>query len=306
MGKYKRILITGGAGFIGSCIVNKLVGQGHELIVVDDLSIGKKSLIKNPSKVIFYRFDISDPKKLENAFGQKVDLVIHLAAKHYIPYCDSHEEETVKINVLGTLNLIQLMERFKMNRIIFASSAAVYKSSAEPHREIDSLEPAGIYGTSKVLAEDMVKRLCPIFHIDYTILRLFNVYGPDDLVPHLIPEMIKQAKRGQAIEIGNLGSKRDYVWVQDVAEAFIKVMNNNNSRNNIYNVGTGRSRSVEEVFNVIKQSSGRNLVVKSIGSRKRKSDTLNLQADINKIKKEVGWSPAVDFADGVRYYWVSS
>ena len=142
----------------------------------------------------------------------KPDIVIHLAAVHFIPYCNEHPLQTLKINVLGTRYLLESCKEYPPEVFFFASTAAVYPIRDEPNREDSEVGPSGIYGTSKLIGEDLVR----LFHLETgvraLICRFFNMYGPNETNPHLIPEIINQIKtHGTTLKLGNLEAKRDFI-----------------------------------------------------------------------------------------------
>ncbi len=289
----KKVLVTGGAGFVGSQLVEKLLAKNYSVVVVDNLSVGRISTIPKHKKCTFYEASISNYKLLEEVFQKegKIDAVIHLAAIHYIPYCNDHLIETIETNVSGTINVLMLMQAYSIHRILFASSAAVYAPNSTALNEESLVGPVDIYGHSKVMGEQVITNLCKLFAIDYTILRLFNVCGKNDLVPHLIPSILDQAKVSSSIKLGNLTTKRDFVRKEDVAEAFIASLESDEALNEVFNVGTGISISVGEVVELIKSNIDHDLQVESVAQKQRKVDVNILNADSSKLKKMVGWQP---------------
>ncbi|MDP3093310.1 MAG: NAD-dependent epimerase/dehydratase family protein [bacterium] len=301
--KQSNILVTGGCGFIGSFLVNSLIKLGYKVIVIDDLSSERKPFINNEVK--FYKVDIYKSNLLEDVFKkEKIDTIIHLAAKHYMPYCQAHKKETIETNVIGTLNILVLMKKYGIKRLIFSSSASVYYPSNKPHKETDKVGSLDIYGASKILGEKIIGTLSPIFGIDYTALRLFNVYGPNDTTSHLIPEIIKQMKADKEVKLGNLKSRRDYIWVEDVVRAIVISLTKTNCKNQIFNVGTGKAWSVEQVFGILNNISGKRFELKSVKLRQRILDSSIIRADIKKINELTKWRPRVALRTGLCYCYI--
>jgi len=214
--KGKRVLVTGGAGFIGSHLSKYLINEGTEVLVVDNLFVGREEFV--PDSAVFKRVDIcsGEIKNVIREFDS--DIVIHLAAIHYIPYCNAYPEETFEVNVMGTRNLLEAVDSY--TDFLFASSAAVYPPLDKPLTE-DLYGPIDIYGKTKLIGEDVVRLMCK----KAIIARIFNVYGPNDLNPHLIPEIIRQVKDGKRkVRLGNLTPRRDYIHVDDVCRAIIALL----------------------------------------------------------------------------------
>jgi len=294
----KTILITGGAGFIGNEIVQQLVDTTNNIIIVDNMSVGKPELLPKKNNIQLKKIDILNKGKLSAVFkNNNIDVVIHLAAIHFIPYCNRHKKETIRVNVVGTINILELMNEYKCGRIVHASSAAVYGPSNKPHREAEGLLPLGVYGKSKYLGEQVIKTISSDFCIDYILLRLFNVFGPKDLNAHLIPSIISQLDKS-SISIGNTTSRRDYVWVGDVARAFIMAADSETTKE-VINIGTGKSVSVKGVVRQIVKASKKDIPINVSNNRKRKVDMPELKANIISAKKILGWRPEVSFEKGV-------
>ena len=287
--KGKKILVTGGAGFIGSHLCNHLLREGAEVLAVDNLFVGREELV--PEGAEFKRVDICSPKIRDVIAEFYPDIVVHLAAIHYIPYCNAHPEETFEVNVMGIRNVV---EAAGDRLFLFASSAAVYPVSDEPLKEDVRPGPMDIYGKTKLVGEDIVK----LMNKDAIIARIFNVYGPNDTNPHVIPEIISRVKSGKRkIELGNLTPKRDYIDVDDVCRALIALLKN--GEGGVYNVGTGREHSVKKVVKIVSEILGEEIESKQDKSRMRKVDREHLLADISKLRG-IGWKPKVRFEDGLR------
>lgn len=295
----KKVFIVGGLGFIGSEISNRLCQQGDEVVIFDNESVGSVSRLSECARKNAHIItgDIRDDMLVQKSLATtEPDVIIHLAALHYIPYCTAHPEETIDVNMKGTSNIIQALKQLpKIPRFIMASSAAVYGSpQIVPQNEHTDLQPVDIYGESKLACEKYIHSQL----VDYIILRLFNTFGPNDPHAHLIPAILSQLHEGE-IKLGNASSLRDYVHVSDVAEAFIKATKSQNHQK-IYNVGTGNSYSVDEVCHLIdKYAQKAPLFVFNTTSKLRPKDPGTLRADYTKIHDELGWQPRVSFEKGI-------
>jgi len=296
-------LVTGGAGFIGSQLVRKLIEKGENVVVIDNLSFGnKKFLPKNYEKANFYLTDIRNKDKLRNIMKFiKPKIVIHLAAIHFIPYCNEHPLETIEVNVIGTRNLLHCCELIKPDTVFFASSAAVYAPRNIINSEDSEIGPIDIYGITKLLGEELTE----LFHrrtgIRTIIGRFFNVYGPNETNPHLIPEIVQQLKNGKrVIELGNLEPKRDFIYSSDVVEAIIMLLEKLESDFGVFNIGSGKEYSVREVVKLFEDVLGEKILIKQRYDRIRKQERLHLLADITKINRMIGWSPRITFINGLK------
>lgn len=283
-----RIVVTGGAGFIGSNLIKKLIHRNNEVLAIDNLFVGKEKSI--PEGCLFEKVDIrsNEIKKILNMF--EPDVIIHLAALHYIPYCNNNPEETFNVNVMGTKNLL---DSYNPESFVFASSAAVYPISNFPLKE-EAFGPIDIYGKTKLIGEDLVKLYCN----NHIIGRFFNVYGNNDIIPHLIPDLIKQIKKGRReVTLGNLISKRDYIHVDDVTNAVFGLLNN--LRYGTYNIGTGIEYSAIEIVEIISELIGDKISIVQDNERLRRVDRENLIADITKIKSFINWQPKIKLKEGL-------
>lgn len=297
-----KILLTGGAGFVGSNLLNLLIKSKYEVLVIDNLSTGKSENIpQNIDEVNFLNADITDKKSIERSITDYApEAVIHLAAIHFIPYCNEYPEETFKTNVIGTRNLLDICKSVRPDIFIFASSAAVYGISDSPVKENDPLDPMDIYGFTKLVGED----LCRLFHYETNIAtimcRIFNVYGPGETNPHVIPEIIEQfINDNKSLEIGNITPKRDFIHVFDLVNAIVSLMTSFKSGVDVFNLGSGIEYSVGEIIDFCKEITHKNPEVKSTESRSRKSDRMHLLSDISKIKKSTDWRPLMSMIEGL-------
>ena len=299
--KDNKILVTGGAGFIGSCLVKNLLLKRFKVLVYDNFFTGKfENLPKsNESYLTIVEGDIIDQEKLSDSLEKfQPSLVFHLAGLHYIPYCNKHPLETLRVNVEGTQSILEVCKRLEIEKIIFTSSAAIYRAVDYALQEKEYISPIDSYGFSKFFAEKLIE----LFHTSTAtpciIARLFNVYGPNETNPHVIPHIIDQLKSKHTLELGNLNPKRDYIYVGDVASALITLAQFDTDFD-IFNIGNGKEYSVQDIINVCGKILVRNLRVVSKERLCRKIDRLHLLSDISKIKSATGWSPKFDLETGL-------
>lgn len=293
------VLVTGGAGFIGSHVTRALLEEGADVTVFDNLSVGERELAPDDAELVVgdVRTDDIDAVLTDIA----PNAIVHLAAIHYIPYCNDNPEETFEVNVMGTRNLLDAARECEtLDGVVFASSAAVYPPRSEPNAEDSELGPMDIYGRTKLVGEDLTKLFYEETGVASVAARLFNVYGPNETNMHLVPAVLEQvAEEEDAIQLGNLTPCRDFVHVGDVARAVAMLLAEHDSGYEAYNVGTGVELSVSDVAERIIDASGKDLAIKQEEARVRESDRPNLQADVEKIREQIGWASTVEFADGI-------
>jgi len=302
----KQIIVTGGLGFVGQHLTQALIKHDYLPIVVDKLpsSSVKKVINRYNLKVnkdfIFLKGDIRNTKWLEKKLKKyRPSAVIHLAAIHFIPYCDEHRVETIQVNVQGTQVLLELCKKMGIQKFIFASTAAVYKPSARPHSETDIVAPVDIYGASKKMAEDLILLYAKTLKLSPVILRLFNIYGPGDRNPHFIPLMVKQIRKSKTIFHGNLQSIRDYVYVDDVVSAIMLVLQKDKLKNTIYNLGTGIGYSGTQVIKTLCKILKRNVKHEISKKQLRSVDRKKLLANTEALSGELQWSPKYHLHKGL-------
>ncbi|RME51912.1 MAG: SDR family oxidoreductase, partial [Deltaproteobacteria bacterium] len=243
----KRILVTGGAGFIGSTLTRFLHEAGHAVAILDNFSFGRRALV--PSGVEIHEADLRDRRGIARVIGEVgAEEVYHLAAIHFIPYCNAHPEEAAAVNIQGTRNLLEALREQRPKTLFFASTAAVYPISDVAHHENDPADPMDIYGITKLIGEDLVR----LFHLDTgvrTIVgRFFNAYGPNETNDHVIPEIVAQLRAGKrTLDLGNIDPKRDFIHTRDLCRAVIGLVERFDGRFGILNIGTGEEISVREV-----------------------------------------------------------
>ena len=297
-----KTLITGGAGFIGSAVVPSLSKEGHEIFVLDNLSFGNRDFIDVPDSH-FFLDDIRDAKKVERIVKQiNPQIVVHLAAIHFIPYCNQHPFEAADTNIRGTMNILNACKKLPdLHKLFFASTAAVYPISDEAVHEEHELLPLDIYGLSKLTGEHLCHDFWLETNIDTVVCRFFNAFGPNETNPHLIPEIEKQLRQGlRTINLGNLTPKRDFIHTFDMASAVRKVLKLENSGYEIFNLGRGIEYSVVEIVEAFERQLNEKVSIKVDPSRVRKVERQHLLADVTKLKKKTGWKPEWNIDEGVK------
>jgi len=303
----KRILVTGGNGFVGRTVARMLCDE-HAVCVVDNLR--SEALRFGPAeleRIAFAQVDIRD----EPAVGRLMmefapDTIIHLAAIHYIPECEQFPGLAIQTNVQGTVNLLAHAPRGA--RFVFASSGAVYHPDDKPHVESTAkLAPTDIYGYTKLHGEHYVRHFALMRDLSAVVVRLFNVAGPGETNPHLLPEIVAQLKAGRTtLRLGNMSPKRDYIHVRDAARGFIAVaLKDGISAGNTLtvNLGTSQTYSVAEIVTKLQRLVTVEFTTEQEASRLRKVDRPHLAADISEIRNRFGWTPQATIDDALADLW---
>jgi UDP-glucose 4-epimerase len=288
-----KALVTGGLGFIGSHVVDELMDRGHSVMVLDNFSTGRDHWIGSHSRPDIRNLDIKDRPLVRRAFQEwKPEIVFHLAAHHYIPFCDQHPAEAYDLNLTGTLNILTESVSTGVGRFFFASTADVYAPSPKPHRENDAVGPFTIYGHTKLLGELLCRGALEWnWKADLLIGRLFNAVGKRETNPHLVPETVKQiAKGASVVRLGNLFPTRDFVDVVTQSQAIVDAACCI-SGFEICNIGSGVPVTVQHMVDVIVRAAGRPVTVASDPLKQRASERNNLCADTNRLRTIIGYAP---------------
>jgi UDP-glucose 4-epimerase len=297
-----KILVTGGAGFIGSHLTDQLIEAGNEVVVIDNLSTGQENNL-NPS-ARFYKLDIRDPKISDVFKDERPEMVFHYAAQIDIRKSTEDPIKSADINILGTLNILENCKKFGTKKIIFASSGGAIYGDAEiiPTPENYLPFPVSPYGIEKLIAEHYLDFYKRSYGLDYLILRYANVYGPrqnpkgeagvvaifaDKLLNNQIP-----------VINGNGAQTRDYVFVNDVVDAAMLALKTVKSRKPIFNIGTGIETSVNNLYKIMTKTVGKNISA-NYGSAKTGEQARSC-LDSSKIRKELNWQPKYKIGEGIK------
>ena len=295
-----RILVTGGAGFIGSNVVDALVKDGHEVTVLDNLSTGKEENI-NP-EVKFYNIDLLDIESLEFVFREfKPDVVNHHAAQIDVRKSVEDPAFDAETNIIGSINLFELSINFEVKRIIFSSTGgALYgEPEALPASEDTPIEPLSAYGVAKYCVENYLNYFKRLYGIERVILRYANVYGPrqDPLGEAGVVAIFtgKILKGEKPVIYGDGAQTRDYIYVEDVVEANVLALN---GKEGVYNIGTGKETSINELLEIFSKVLGRE--IKPEYAPPRKGEIRRISLDGEKAKKELSFVPKYSLEEGLK------
>jgi UDP-glucose 4-epimerase len=298
-----RVLVTGGAGFIGSHLVDSLLDSGADVLVVDDYRMGRREhlgSVGTAGRLTVIEGDIRSAEDLRPVADFAPDTVFHMAALHFIPYCNAHPQEALDVNVLGLDTVIRAVRSAPLTTFVFPSSGAIYGFSDEPWSETAPARPDEIYGISKWMDEQVMSR----FHADRpqlrtVVARLFNTYGPRETNPHVLPEVMKALRAGTTtIELGNLWPQRDLIFVTDTAAALVAAARGDSGLE-VFNVGTGTGTTIQDVMETIGEITGRPVEIRQVPERMRDDDG-HLIADPQKLIQATGWKPQYDLEAGLR------
>lgn len=295
-----KILVTGGAGFIGSHLVDRLVQEGQEVAVVDNLSSGKRKNLNRAAE--FYKTDIQS-SRLEQVFRkERPSVVVHLAAQINVRRSVDDPIFDAQVNIIGMLNLLEQAVKHGTRKVIFASSGgAVYgEQSMFPASESHPTQPLSPYGITKLTGEHYLSYYRYLSGIQYVILRFANVYGPrqdPEGEAGVVSIFAKKMLSGeQPIINGNGRQTRDFIYVEDVVEANLAVMGQ--EIEGTYNVGTGQETTINDLFETLAALTGCGF--KGVHGPAKKGEQARSVVDISKIRQEIGWETRVSLQDGLK------
>jgi len=292
--KGKKAVVTGGAGFIGSHIVDALIDGGYEVVVIDDLSAGKKENVN--AKATLQVQDMCDQKAIEPLFNG-ADIVFHLAARPRVQYSIKHPDETNRINIGGTVSVLMSAQHAGVRRVVYSASSSAYGNQKElPLRETMTPDPLSPYGLQKYVGELYMKLFSDVYGIETVSLRYFNVYGPrldpDGQYALVIGKFLKQKKEGTPLTIWGDGSNtRDYTHVSDIVRGnMLAATGAKVGKGEVINLGAGRQVTVNELAEII----GGEVV-----HEEPRTEPKHTLADTARANELLGWKPSVKIEDGI-------
>jgi nucleoside-diphosphate-sugar epimerase len=302
-----RYVVTGGAGFIGSNIVDELVRRGHSVVVLDDLSAGKEdNLAASRAKITFVRGSIGDLEAVQKAC-QEADYVIHLAARTSVPRSVKDPLETNRINVDGTLNVLVAARDCKVKRVVFAASSSAYGETPTLPK-IESMPPSPIspYGVSKLVGEMYMQVFGRVYGLENVSLRYFNVFGPrqDPTSQYsgvLSRFMLAMLDGAAPVVFGDGEQSRDFTYIDNVADATLRACEAPGASGKVFNVGTAARITLNQTLKLLENISGKPIHAKY--DPPRAGDILHSQADISLGESVLGYKPSVNFEEGLKRTW---
>jgi UDP-glucose 4-epimerase len=288
-----RIVVTGGAGFVGLPLCRKLNALGHDVWAIDNLIFGvhKGAQLDGAARLI--KADIGARNEVAAALGEIApSSVVHLAALHFVPECNLRPVDAVRINILGTQSVLDSCRNIStIERIVVTSSAAVYPISDQYFTEAQGVGPTDIYGTTKAANEWQAARFSAETGVRTAVVRLFNVFGPGETNPHVIPEIVEQLKRGSTeLRLGNVASRRCYVYVDDVVDGYVALLRAELPHGStVVNLGTREEASVEEIVDIMSSLLRREIRIAYDAGHGRLSDRTFLRCDPTRMRDLTGW-----------------
>jgi UDP-glucose 4-epimerase len=296
-----KILVTGGAGFIGSHVVGAFLDAGHEVLIIDDLSTGRKSNLNPAAR--FYQIDIRDPQVEEIFRNEQPDVISHHAAQMDVRRSVADPLFDAEVNILGSLRLIEYAKKFAVKKFIYISTGGAVYGEPEylPCDENHPINPICQYGASKHTVEHYLYMYHVNYGLKYTVLRYPNVYGPRQ-DPHgeagVVAIFCGKMLAGEQVIINGDGEQtRDYVYVGDCARANVMV-SGENITGGIYNLGSGKGTSVNEIFAGLRDITGYKLA--AVHGPAKLGETRFIYLSAEKAARELGWKPTIELMDGLR------
>jgi UDP-glucose 4-epimerase len=297
-----RAVVTGGAGFIGSHVVEALLARGDEVHVVDNLATGRRENVAEEATL--HELDIREP--LDSLFDElRPETVVHLAAQADVGTSVERPVLDAQVNVLGTLNVLEAARPYSAQVVFSSTGGAIYGECERPAREDDPRRPVSPYGTAKLAAEEYLATWNRLHDANHVTLRFANVYGPRQLAKlegGVVAIFTDRLRAGDGVTIFGDGEQtRDYVFVGDVVEAVLAAIGHNGGP---YNVGTGEETSVLELFEACRRVAS--VDVEAEHAPARPGEARRSVLDVSLAERELGWSPRTTLEDGLRETWRST
>lgn len=288
------ILITGETGFVGTHLLKFL--KKSDIAVVNNHYFYKQ---KNEDGIINNRIDILDKNSLEG-LKENIDTIVHLASKTSIPNSHTNPYETYYTNIVGTLNILEFARKRGIKKIINVSTYVYGKPAYLPIDESHPVNPHSPYNKSKILAENLCENYSTDHGLNIVTLRPFYIYGSTSTKLSFIASIGDQINSDGIVRLSAKNTKRDFLFVGDFVELILKVINNFPTGYNVYNVGSGKSYSLEEIIKILEKIMNRKITIKYDDSI-RPNDILEMVADISAVSSKFRWKPKVDIEVGLNY-----
>lgn len=302
-----RYLVTGGAGFIGSNLVDELVRRGQSVVVLDDLSVGKKENLANVSANIEFREGSVTDLATVQSVSRNADFVIHLAARTSVPRSVENPLETNSVNIDGTLNVLIGARDARVRRFVYAASSSAYgETPALPKTETMQASPISPYGLTKYVGEIYAQVFGRVYGLENTSVRFFNVFGPrqDPTSQYsgvLSRFMLAVIEGKQPVIYGDGEQSRDFTYIDNIVDETLRACEAPDVSGKVFNGGTGARITLNEVIKVLERVTGERIVARR--EAPRTGDIRHSQADVTLAAKALGYRPLVDFEEGLRRTW---
>lgn len=300
----QKVLVAGGAGFVGSQLVRELLDCGARVVVYDNFLHGtRQNLEELKGRVDVVIGDVLDEYKLLDTFRtHQPRFAYNLVGDTYVPSAYDVPKRFLRVNVEGTMNVLLAAKSVGVERSLYVSSTEVYgEARSVPMSEEHVLAPVNTYAVTKLAAD----RICFTFHHEHgvpvVIARIYNCYGPRETQPYVIPEIITQLDKGPIVELGNLEARRDFTYVADTARGLIATLLSDVPNGDVVNVGSNLTYSVRELVDHIAPLMGHERwEIRKDPRRLRRFDVERFQCDPTKLKRNTGWEPQIDLKEGLR------
>ena len=288
----EKVLITGIGGFLGRILAGRLIHEKYKVY-----GIGRHSA--HSKNVTMYKADILDEREMVKLCKDK-DHIVHLAAVTEYKNLRDFPMKSLKINVIGTFNMLNAFSKSKAKNFIYPSSGKIYgEPKYLPYDELHSVNPKTNLGKMKKICEDLISYFSTSLEKSFLVLRMFNVYGNGQKKDFLFPSILTQVNNEKRqITLGDIESRRDYIYVEDVMDCFSKMMKKSKNGLEIYNLGSGVSYSAQDIVNTIGKLKGIRIKIKIDKGTLRNNEAFEERADITKLKK-VGWIPKYNLEKGL-------
>jgi UDP-glucose 4-epimerase len=293
-----KTIVTGGCGFIGSHIVDKLIEINHQVIVIDNLSASENEKFYFNEKAEYHKIDICDKDKIESLF-EGTDYVFHLAAESRIQPAIKNPSRAYNVNVIGTLNILELSRKYGIKRVMYSSTSSVYGLTKNlPTKETETIDCLNPYAHSKYLGEDLFRQYYKIYRLDSVIFRYFNVFGERSPVKGqyapVVGIFLNQKKEEKPLTIVSDGTKkRDFIYVGDIVDINIKAMNESQPlMSQTFNIGSGENISIIEIANIISEN--------HFHIEDRPGESENTLADLTQVRNLLDFLPKTNIINWIK------
>ena len=298
-----KILVTGGAGFIGSNFCNLMVKKGHDVTAFDNLSLGVKENLVPEVKLVVG--DVKNRAELESA-GMDFDYIVHLAASSSAPMFVDHLRDSMENNIMGHLDVLNFARDIKAKKVMFASTSSIYGNNPTPLTEDQFVLPPNFYSVTKHSQESMSRVYSQIYGLEIIAFRFMSVYGPNEGHKKVFANVLSQfiwgmAKDKPAILYGDGKQERDFTNVADICQGIEKAMNNEKKYGfNIFNIGTATAVNLIDLVSIINKVMGKNIPPQLIENPIKSGYIRTQLAGIDKISTELGFAPSVGLEEGIK------
>ncbi|MDD1690301.1 MAG: NAD(P)-dependent oxidoreductase [Methanoregula sp.] len=299
----KRILVTGANGFIGSRLVKKLLDRGYDVGILVRESSDLRSIDTILDRISVFRGDIRNCEDVSDTVVKFIpDVVMHLVTYYAVEHSSSEVNVMVETNVMGTINLLEAARMNKVKLFINTSTCAVYEQQDRALSEQDPVSPQNLYALTKLQAEEACRFYALNYSVDGITLRLFPPYGPGDHERRLIPYLIHAFSTNQTPQITSGEQKWDFIFVDDIVDAYIAVLTTYpfRERYDVINIGTGNPRSVRQIVQSIMKLMNKDIELSWGVLPHRKNELWYNSSDNKKAEDLLGWKPVTDIHDGLR------